>query len=111
MKVDDKCKAAIDAFYQGLDDLEKMNMLPGEKAKAQANFVNSTLKEPRFRDKVAEFVVNSYISGLGTIAVNAMSALVKAPLAIGERFLLGNFSLKKNNLTKSNSTIFIWLRR
>ncbi len=89
MKVDDKCKAAIDAFYQGLDDLEKMNMLPGEKAKAQANFVNSTLKEPRFRDKVAEFVVNSYISGLGTIAVNAMSALVKAPLAIGERFLLG----------------------
>jgi hypothetical protein len=89
LKVDDKCKAAIDAFYQGLDDLEKMNMLPGEKAKAQANFVNSTLKEPRFRDKVAEFVVNSYISGLGTIAVNAMSALVKAPLAIGERFLLG----------------------
>jgi len=38
---------------------------------------------------VAEFVVNSYISGVGTIAVNAMSALVKAPLAITERFLLG----------------------
>ena len=89
MKVDEKCKAAIDSFFQGLDDLEKLNMLPGEKAKAQANFVNQTLKEPRFRDKVAEFVVNSYISGLGTIAVNAMSALVKAPLAITERFLLG----------------------
>jgi hypothetical protein len=89
LKVDEKCKAAIDSFFQGLDDLEKLNMLPGEKAKAQANFVNQTLKEPRFRDKVAEFVVNSYISGLGTIAVNAMSALVKAPLAITERFLLG----------------------
>ncbi len=89
MKVDEKCKAAIDSFFQGLDDLEKLNMLPGEKAKAQANFVNQTLKEPRFRDKVAEFVVNSYISGVGTIAVNAMSALVKAPLAITERFLLG----------------------
>jgi len=89
LKVDEKCKAAIDSFFQGLDDLEKLNMLPGEKAKAQANFVNQTLKEPRFRDKVAEFVVNSYISGVGTIAVNAMSALVKAPLAITERFLLG----------------------
>ena len=89
LKVDDKCKAAIDAFFQGLYDLEKLNMLPGEKAKAQANFVNQTLKEPRFRDKVAEYVINSYISGLGTISVNAMSALVKAPLAITERFLLG----------------------
>ncbi len=89
LKVDVKCKEAIDAFFKGLDDLDRMNMLPGEKAKAQANFVNQTLKEPRFRDKVAEFVVNSYISGVGTIAVNAMSALVKAPLAITERFLLG----------------------
>ncbi len=89
LKVDAKCKEAIDAFFQGLDDLNRMNMLPGEKAKAQASFVNQTLKEPRFRDKVAEFVVNSYISGVGTIAVNAMSALVKAPLAIAERFLLG----------------------
>jgi hypothetical protein len=89
LKVDAKCKEAIDSFFKGLDDLDRMNMLPGEKAKAQANFVNQTLKEPRFRDKVAEFVVNSYISGVGTIAVNAMSALVKAPLAITERFLLG----------------------
>jgi hypothetical protein len=89
LKVDEKCKAAIDSFFQGLDELEKLNMLPGEKATAQAKFVNQTLKEPRFKDKVAEFVINSYISGIGTVAVNAMSALVKAPLAITERFLLG----------------------
>jgi hypothetical protein len=89
LKVDAKCKAAIDAFFQGLDDLDKLDLLPGQKAAAQANFVNSTLKTPRFKDKVAEFVINSYISGAGTIAVNAMSALVKAPLAIAERFLMG----------------------
>jgi hypothetical protein len=105
LKVDDKCKAAIDAFFQGLDDLDKLNMLPGEKAKAQANFVNQTLKEPRFRDKVAEFVVNSYISGLGTIAVNAMSALVKAPLAITERFLLGIMPGNSVRLQESASMI------
>ena len=38
LKVDDKCKAAIDAFYQGLEDLNKLQMLPGEKAKAGSLF-------------------------------------------------------------------------
>jgi len=105
LKVDDKCKAAIDAFYQGLEDLNKLQMLPGEKAKANANFVNQTLKEPRFRDKVAEFVINSYISGLGTIAVNAMSALVKAPLAIAETFLRGLMPGSSVKLAESSAML------
>lgn len=89
LKVPDSCKKAIDAFFQGLDDLSRLNLLPAQRAKTEAAFVNQTLKEPRFIDKVAEFVINSYISGLGTLAVNAMSALVKAPLAITERFIQG----------------------
>jgi hypothetical protein len=105
LKVDDKCKAAIDAFFQGLDDLDKLDLLPGQKAKANANFVNNTLREPRFRDKVAEFVINSYISGVGTIAVNAMSALVKAPLAITERFILGLYPGSPIKLSESKAMI------
>lgn len=108
LKVDDKCKAAIDAFYQGLEDLNKLQMLPGEKAKAQANFVNQTLKEPRFRDKVAEFVINSYISGLGTIAVNAMSALVKAPLAIAETFIRGAMPGSKAQIGEAGAMLRGW---
>lgn len=105
LKVDAKCKAAIDAFFQGLDDLDKLDLLPGQKAVAQANFVNSTLKTPRFKDKVAEFVINSYISGAGTIAVNAMSALVKAPLAIAERFLMGIMPGSKVKLSESTAML------
>ena len=90
LKVQDNCKKAIDAYFDGLDDLDKLKYtIPGEKEVAVARFTKNTLSEPRFRDKVAEFVVNSYISAFGTLAVNAMSAFVKAPLLIAERFITG----------------------
>jgi hypothetical protein len=105
LSVDPKCKAAIDAFFQGLDEIDSLSMLPGEKARANAKFMQQTLKEPRFRDKVAEYVINSYISGLSTIAVNAMSAAVKAPLAITERFLLGVMPGSPVRLSESKAMV------
>jgi hypothetical protein len=89
LKVPQSCKEAIDAYFSGLDEIDRLQMTPGEKEKAMARMTQQTVKEPRFKDKIAEYVINSYISGLSTIAVNAMSAIVKAPLAITERFLLG----------------------
>lgn len=105
LKVDAKCKAAIDAFFQGLDDLDRTDLLPNQKEIAKAKFINSTLKTPRFSDKVAEYVINSYISGAGTIAVNAMSALVKAPLAIAERFIAGLFPGNKIKISESTAML------
>lgn len=90
LKVNDKCKKAIDAYFDGLEAIEKMKYdLPGQKEAASAKFAKDTLTEPRWVDKIAEFVVNSYISAFGTLAVNAMSALVKAPLLVSERFITG----------------------
>jgi hypothetical protein len=106
LKVQDNCKKAIDAYFQGLDDLDNLRyQFPGEKEVATARFTKNALAEPRFRDKVAEFVVNSYISGLGTLAVNAMSALVKAPLLIAERFIMG--FLPGSNIAKQESAAML----
>jgi len=83
-------KEDIDAFYRGLDDIARMEADPVAKARMEAQYVKDTTDAtvPKLADKVAEYVVNAYISGLSTIAVNAMSVAVKAPLAIIERALV-----------------------
>jgi hypothetical protein len=95
-------KGNIEDFYRGLDDIARLETLsPTERVKVEAEFTKNATKVPKLGDKVAEFVVNSYISGVATLAVNAMSALVKAPAAIVERALLGIMPGNKVKLRES----------
>jgi nucleoid DNA-binding protein len=48
---------------------------------------NKALNNPKWNDKFGEFVVNSYISGLATLSVNAMSGVGKGVLLSAERLL------------------------
>jgi hypothetical protein len=58
-----------------------------EKNKALADLVKTTVKEPNWKDKFGEYVVNSYISGLATPLVNAASGVAKLGLLSAERIL------------------------
>jgi len=58
-----------------------------EKNKAIADLVKTTVKEPNWKDKFGEYVVNSYISGLATPLVNAASGVAKLGLLSAERIL------------------------
>lgn len=89
LKVSDDCKKAIDAYFDSLDQIDKMNVPAGQKIQMQTRVTSNVVKEPGWRDKMAELVINSYVSSLGTPAVNLLSALVKAPLIISERAILG----------------------
>jgi hypothetical protein len=89
LKVSDDCKKAIDSYFDSLDQIDKMNVPAGTKVQMQTRVTSNVVKEPGWRDKMAELVINSYVSSLGTPAVNLLSALVKAPLIISERAILG----------------------
>ena len=67
------------------------------KSKAIADLTQAAVKQPNWRDKFGEFVVNSYISGLATTAVNAASGIAKIGLLGTERVLqtLNPFSQAK----------------
>jgi hypothetical protein len=56
---------------------------------AVLDLANKTLNTPGWNDKFGEFAVNSYISGLATLSVNALSGIAKIGLLSAERFLNG----------------------
>lgn len=58
-----------------------------EKNKALAELAKTTVKEPNWKDKFGEYVVNSYISGLATPLVNAASGVAKLGLLGAERLI------------------------
>lgn len=89
LKVSDDCKKAIDAYFEGIESIDKMNLPYDKKLELKTRATKNVVKEPGWRDKMAEFVINSYISSIGTPAVNLLSALVKPPLLIAERAILG----------------------
>ncbi len=91
LKVDDNCKKAIDAYYEALDTVDRMNVPEAQKLQMKQGVTTKAVKEAGFRDKMAELVINSYVSALGTPAVNLISALVKAPLLVAERALISLF--------------------
>ena len=94
LKVPQACKDAIDAFYNNLDNIDKMAVPPDVKSKMKTKTVRGAVREAGFRDKLAEIVINSYISSIGTPAVNLLSAVGKPPILILERALV---SLYPNN--------------
>jgi hypothetical protein len=55
------------------------------KNKAIGKLIKDTVKEPGWNDKFGEFVVNAFISGLATPAVNALSGIAKIGLVGMER--------------------------
>jgi hypothetical protein len=97
LKVTDECKRAVDAYFDSLRAVDAMNLPEAKKLQMKTNLTKNTVKEAGFKDKMAEFVINSYVSALGTPAINLMSALVKAPLLVAERALV---SLLPNNPAK-----------
>jgi hypothetical protein len=97
LKVSDDCKKAVDKYFDSLDQLDKMALEKATRAKMKTKVTKGTVKEAGFRDKLAEIVINSYISSIGTPAVNLLSAVVKPPLLILERALV---SLYPNNDVK-----------
>lgn len=89
LKVSADCKKAIDAYFDGLRQIDEMpGLSPEQRASVKAKTTKAVVSEPGWKDKVAELVINSYISALGTPAVNLLSALVKAPLLIAERAIV-----------------------
>lgn len=58
-----------------------------DKNKAIGKLIKDTVKEPGWNDKFGEFVVNAFISGLATPAVNAFSGIAKIGLVGIERVL------------------------
>jgi hypothetical protein len=64
---------------------------------AVLDLANKTLNTPGWNDKFGEFAVNSYISGVATLSVNALSGVAKIGLLSAERFLnaLNPFSATK----------------
>jgi hypothetical protein len=51
------------------------------------DLASRTLNTPGWNDKFGEFTVNSYISGLSTLSVNALSGIAKIGLLSAEKFL------------------------
>lgn len=101
LKVTDACKQAVDAYFDNLRKIDNMNLPENTKTQMKAQVTKNVVRESGWRDKMSEFVINSYISALGTPAVNLLSALVKAPLIITERALLG---IMPGNKVKFNET-------
>jgi hypothetical protein len=86
LKVSDECKRAIDRYYDQLDVIDNATGLtPSQKAAIKTETTAKMVKEPGWQDKIAEYVINSYISALGTPAVNLLSVIAKAPLLVAER--------------------------
>lgn len=56
---------------------------------AKGELLKNAIKNPNWKDKAGEYVVNAYISGLATPIVNVASAGFKVPAAIATRFVQG----------------------
>jgi hypothetical protein len=72
------------------DAVSAIKAAPGtsfDKTKSIAELTKEAVKQPGWADKFGEFVVNSYISGLATTAVNAFSGIAKVGLLGTERIL------------------------
>jgi hypothetical protein len=72
------------------DAVAAVKAAPGtsfDKNKSIADLTTQAVKQPGWADKFGEFVVNSYISGLATTAVNAFSGIAKVGLLGTERIL------------------------
>jgi len=72
------------------DAVSAIKAAPGtsfDKTKSIADLTAQAVKQPGWADKFGEFVVNSYISGLATTAVNAFSGVAKVGLLGTERIL------------------------
>jgi hypothetical protein len=91
LKVQDACKEAVDKYFENISQIDKMNIPKEVRNGMKTRMTKSAVNEPGWKDKAAEIVINSYISGIGTPAVNLLSALVKAPLLVAERALVGMY--------------------
>ena len=60
-----------------------------DKTVAKNELLKNALREPNWKDKAGEYVVNAFISGLATPVVNVASAGFKVPAAIATRFVQG----------------------
>ena len=72
------------------DAVSAIKSSPGtsfDKNKSIAELTKEAVKQPGWADKFGEFVVNSYISGMATTAVNAFSGIAKVGLLGTERIL------------------------
>lgn len=58
-----------------------------EKNAAVASLTKDMVKQPNWKDKFGEYVVNAYISGLATPMVNAASGIAKLGLLSAERII------------------------
>lgn len=88
MPISEACKKLVSTYYENLKILkEAPDLTPGQKQVAQVEMTKG-LKQPGWQDKIAEFTINSYISGIQTPLVNAYSVFAKAPLLIAERALI-----------------------
>lgn len=91
LKVQDACKEAVDKYFENIAQIDKMNVPKEVRNSMKTKATKAAVNEPGWKDKAAEIVINSYISGIGTPAVNLLSALVKAPLLVAERALVGMY--------------------
>lgn len=102
LKVSDACKRAIDNYFKTLDNIEDMSGLTrAQKTEMMTDVSKEITTTSGWRNKLAEFVINSYVSALATPLVNVLSALVKAPLLVAERALVG---LMPGNTVKFNES-------
>jgi hypothetical protein len=72
------------------DAVSMIKNAPGtsfEKNAAIASLTKDMVKQPNWKDKFGEYVVNAYISGLATPMVNAASGIAKLGLLSAERII------------------------
>lgn len=88
---------AIGDYLDAISVIRKSNDPLLNKDAAVLDLANKTLNTPGWNDKFGEFTVNSYISGLSTLSVNALSGIAKVGLLSAEKFLnaLNPFSAVK----------------
>jgi hypothetical protein len=85
-------KSEADALVNLMDAFKTIDDAPGssfDKQIMKRELVGKTFKDPNWKDKFGEYVVNSYISGLATPVVNAASGIAKAGLLSAERLISG----------------------
>ena len=72
------------------DAVSMIKSAPGtsfDKNASIASLTKDMVKQPNWKDKFGEYVVNAYISGLATPAVNAASGIAKLGLLSAERII------------------------
>lgn len=85
-------KSDAEAMVNLMDAFKTIDDAPGssfDKQIMKRELVGKTFKDPTWKDKFGEYVVNSYISGLATPVVNAASGIAKAGLLSVERLISG----------------------